>query len=220
MTGSCRARSRRSVRAQSRCPRRIPPFRRLSRRCRRRAAWPRRRKRGRWAARSRGWNSRCPNRGATRRPSACSSVAARSAPSTRSMHAVRPSSVNDTSSGCSPMATSASPGRMTLRRRNSIASMSSASAKLAHRRFDGEGGLRHAVAAQRTAGHRVGVHRVAVELLVGATVLHHGGSAGEQRLAAVVTVCAGVGHVAEVHRCQRAVGFGAESHGDLHRMPR
>ena len=72
----------------------------------------------------------------------------RNASSTRSMHSVRPSSVNDTSSGCSP---SASEG---VARPDDVAPTKlqrvhvERDGQFVHGGLDGEGGLGHAVAAQ------------------------------------------------------------------------
>ena len=92
--------------------------------------------------------------------------------------------------------------------------------QLVHGRLHRECRLGHAVAAQRTAGHGVGVDGVAVELLVRAAVQRDGATPGEQRLTAVVSIGTGVGDIAELDGGQDAVGAGAQSHCQLHRVPR
>ena len=93
-----------------------------------------------------------------------------------------------------------------------------AARQLVHCGFDGEVGLRQAVAAKRAAGHRVGVDHVGVDLLVVAAIDGNGFAAGMmQHGPAVIAVGAGVGQDAHLHRRQGAVaprsGLDAHPHG-------
>ena len=102
-----------------------------------------------------------------------------------------------------------SPGRTTLRRRNSIGSMPSARASSSIADSIGEDHLRQAVAAERAGRHRVGVDGVAVHPLVGAAYRRRSTrrSAWNSTAPAVVAVGAGVGDdVASAARsaCRRA----------------
>ena len=106
-------------------------------------------------------------------------------------------------------------------RRISKGSSPEHSRQIVHRAFDGEGGLRGAVAAKAAGRHHVGVDGVAIGLLVGAAVgRERAGQRRRQRLAAVAAIGAGVGHDADLDRGQRAVAFGAELHMRGHRVAR
>ncbi|MGY4503057.1 hypothetical protein ACVWYH_007014 [Bradyrhizobium sp. GM24.11] len=87
--------------------------------------------------------------------------------------------------------------------------------------FHRDHGLRQAIAAKRTRGHRIGVDDEAVDPLIRAVVNgnglrhrveHHGG--------AVIAIGAGVGKHVELQRGEPAVSVGAGLDVDPHRMPR
>jgi hypothetical protein len=87
------------------------------------------------------------------------------------------------------------------------------------RAFDGVGRLAQAVAADRAGRHRVGVDGVSVDLLVRAAVEGDRFAAGVvERLAAVVTVGAGVGDDPQLHGGQGAIAARAELDGHPHRV--
>jgi len=93
--------------------------------------------------------------------------------------------------------------------------------KVVNGAFEGESGLRGAVAAEAAGRHHVGIDRVTIGLLVDAAI---GSDRADerrcQRLAAVAGRGAGVGDDVDLHRGERAVLLGADLHMRDHRMAR
>ena len=95
-----------------------------------------------------------------------------------------------------------------------------AAGELVHGRFDREVRLAQAIAAEGAARHRVGIDRIAVDLLVGAAVDADRLAAGVmQHAGAVIAVSPGVGDDPQRDGGQRAVAPDSGLHIDLHRMP-
>ena len=113
------------------------------------------------------------------------------------------------------------PRRIMFLRRISKGSSPEQRRKIVHGAFDGEGGLRGAVAAKPAGRNHVGIDGVAIGLLVGAAVGRDwAGQRGCQRLAGVAAIGARVGHDTHLNRGQRAVAFGTELDMRGHRMAR
>jgi len=80
--------------------------------------------------------------------------------------------------------------------------------QLIHRTFDRVTRLRRTIAAETAAGHHVRVNGVTVGLLVRTTIdRERAAERRAERFAAVIAVCAGIGHDSDLQRGERAVFF-------------
>src|SRR5438552_4592757 len=93
--------------------------------------------------------------------------------------------------------------------------------KVVHGAFDGEGGLRSAVAAKAAGGDHVGIDGVAIGLLVGAAICRERtAERGCERLAAMTAIGTRIGYDADLNGGQCPVAPGAKLDAGGHRMAR